>query len=104
MGSYVAYQIVSKCPGSQIVQVCVERRYSEFLALRDRVGDGPRATFPDKQAVTATLLGLSEPALEARRLALEVWLRQIVAAARRGFLQENLLPELVAFTGTWDAS
>lgn len=107
-GQHVVYEIKVECRdgawggGGGTQEDGTWRRYSEFLGLRERVGEGPRnAPFPAKLPFRSFVLGLSEAQLETRRRLLELWLQQIVAVAERGFLREALLPELYSFLGDW---
>mmetsp|Transcript_15085 Transcript_15085/g.34333 ORF Transcript_15085/g.34333 Transcript_15085/m.34333 type:complete len:410 (+) Transcript_15085:82-1311(+) len=98
----VLYRVIPQgVPGRSAVNTTgVLRRYREFRALRDRVGSGPVARFPSRLDGACLFQG-EEQKHERRRQALEIWLSQVVAAARRGLLRENLEPELRAFLGCW---
>lgn len=82
---------------------CVWRRYSDFENLRLRVGDGPRASFPERQSLRNLFFGLTEDGLELRRQGLERWLREVIMAAQRGLIRDELHPELCAFLGAWNS-
>jgi hypothetical protein len=85
----------------EVWRVEILRRYSQFQALRNRIGDGPRAPFPGKQSLLKATVGLSRDRLETRRQELEQWLREVVSVARHGLMREELTAEFRAFLGAW---
>lgn len=105
---YIAFCIEAIQPGPILSNLAgdstacgVWRRYSQFAELRDRIGFGPSAPFPGKCIIRSALCGLSSDQLEDRRCKLQAWLQQLVTAALRNFLQQELWPELCSFIGAW---
>jgi len=98
--SQCVFYCVMASIGDSACTGCVWRRYSDFESLRERVGSGPRAPFPQKLGVRS-VIGLSEALVEKRRAALESWLSEVVQATRRGLVRGELQPEICAFLGTW---
>jgi hypothetical protein len=98
---HVSFFVESQCGEKSGGQVAgVWRRYSQFEKLRDRIGYGPRAPFPEKWRFRS-LFGLQDDKLEIRQRALNKWLKELASVAYHGLLRAEVFPELYAFFGNW---